>query len=137
MTVFMQFTPAASTGGKTIPAGPMEFFPSIDVALNEMGRRARHGKGLRAESSATERHTWSQWYEVRTEVAFPEVREGVDGWVALVWWRRGGQTPPSPGDPVGEIWLSAGSGRVERIRRHAEAWDTGRSRRHTMRRVGA
>ncbi|AEM88874.1 hypothetical protein [Streptomyces violaceusniger] len=127
MTVFLQFTPAASTPEHPVAAGPLEFFPSIEAALREVTARGRDRTGRRAEAAATDKHTSPEHERVREAVDFPEAREGEGGWVALVWWRRSGEKPPQPGEPTGEVWLSAGGGKVDRKRTDSAAWDTGRA----------
>jgi len=127
VTVFLQFNPAASTPQRQVASGPLEFFPSIEVALREVAARGQDKTGQRAEAAAATRYSYGEYHRVCEAVEFPDAREGVGGWVALVWWRRAGEEPPQPGDPVGEVWLSAGSGKVDRKRRDPVSWDTGRS----------
>ena len=107
--------------------GPLEFFPSIELALLEMVTRGQKRAGRRALAAATENHTWREYQRLREEVAFLEAREGSGGWVALVWWRRAGEKLPQLGDPVGEVWLSVGEGKVDRRRFDSAAWNTGRA----------
>lgn len=122
MALFLIFTAHLDT-----PQDPMEFFPSIEVALRSLQDRACLRKGLRARAAGVTAHTYRTWCRVREEAEWPELTDP-DGWMAVVWWRKAEQLPPKPSDRPGEVWIPSG-GKVDRTRLNSDEWNTGRVRR--------